>query len=157
MDNVAVPTFSGAVTISGFRSGVYIVDRWNTSTGLVVHSDEIDCNDGSIVVSISNLVSDEAYKIYPKPAKIDLRILVPSADVMPGQIITITVEYKNNSQTDASNVSVSACVPAEMEYVTGSAEESGGTWSVGSDMITWVIGQIAAGETGTRTFRARVK
>ncbi|MCE5314976.1 MAG: hypothetical protein ABFD49_05070 [Armatimonadota bacterium] len=147
---------SGKVTVSGFAAGDYRVEWWNTSTGQITQTQDISSTDGSIALTVSNLQSDTACKIYPKPATIDLRILVPSSDVIPGQTVTVTVEYTNGGATDARNVSISARVPALMEYVSGSAEQSGGTWDSQTETVTWVIDTVAAKETGTRTFRAKV-
>ncbi|MHB9036654.1 MAG: hypothetical protein ACYC64_08295 [Armatimonadota bacterium] len=157
VDGVSVPAVSGTVTVSGFKDGTYNVEWWDTSTGLITRTDEVPCSGGNIALNVQNLQSDVACKIYLKPAKIDLRILVPSTDVIPGQVVTVTVEYTNSGETDASNVDVSARVPAEMEYVPGSAEQSGGVWDSTAKLVTWIVDHVAAHQTGTKTFNATVK
>ncbi|MHB1459507.1 MAG: hypothetical protein ACYC0V_21560, partial [Armatimonadota bacterium] len=77
VDGVNVPLVSGTVTISGFADGFYKADWWNTSTGVISRTEDIQCSGGNIQLSLQNLQSDIACKIAPRPARIDLRILVP--------------------------------------------------------------------------------
>ncbi|MCE5324485.1 DUF11 domain-containing protein [bacterium] len=156
VDGVSVSPISGTVTLTGLKDSVYDVEWWDTSTGSVSSNDELTCTGGSLVLSVQNLQSDIACKIYLKPAKVDLRIIVPASEVIPGQDVTVTVEYTNNGETDASNVTISARVPADMTYNAGSAELTGGTWDSATKSVSWVVDHIAAHETGTRTFSAKV-
>ncbi|MEN6355771.1 MAG: hypothetical protein ABFD83_01660 [Armatimonadota bacterium] len=156
VDGVSVAQATGDVTISGFKNGEYVIEKWNTSTGAIDSTGAYTCSDGNITIHVDSLVSDAAYKIYLKPAKIDLRVIVPSAQVIPGQAVTITVEYTNSGSTDAHNVTISARVPAEMDYVSGSAEKSGGTLNAQTGYVSWVIDYLPAQQTGTRTFSAVV-
>lgn len=157
VDGVSISPMSGTVTVTGLKDGVYIVDWWDTSTGGVIRSEEITCTGGSLVLTVQNLQSDIACKIYLKPAQIDLRIIVPAAEVIPGQTVTVTVEYTNNGETDGHLVNISARVPAEMEYVSGSAEESSGTWNSQTGSVSWLLDNVPAHQTGTKTFRAVVR
>jgi uncharacterized repeat protein (TIGR01451 family) len=157
VDGVSVPPASGNVTVGGLKDALYQIDWWNTDDGTVSSTQQIHSSGGNLVLSVQNLVSDVACKIYPAPAKVDLRVLVPSAEVVPGQIITVTVEYTNSGESEGRSVAVTAAVPLELEYVSGSAEESGGVWNSGTQSVTWLIDSLSSHETGTRTFRARVK
>lgn len=157
VDGVAVSAVSGTVTVSGLKDSTYQVEWWDTSSGEITSKEEVVCSGGTLTLNIANLQSDVACKIYLLPAKVDLRILVPSSQVAPGQIVTVTVEYTNSGETDGHNVIVTARVPNEMEYVEGSAEETGGTWDAADRSVTWTIESVAAHETGTRTFRAIVE
>ncbi len=151
------PPVSGTVTVSGFKDGDYKAEWWDTSTGVITKTEDVQCTGGEIALSVQNLVSDIACKIYPAPARIGLRVLVPSSDVVPGQVVTVTVEYTNSGEVDAGNVTVQARVPAEMDYVEGSAEESGGTWDAATGTVSWVVDNVPAHGTGTRTFKAKVR
>jgi hypothetical protein len=44
-----------------------------------------------------------------------------------------------------------------MTYVPGSAEISGGSYNAADNTVTWKIGTVVAGQSGRRTFKARVK
>jgi uncharacterized repeat protein (TIGR01451 family) len=137
--------------------GPYKAEWWNTSTGAITRTEDVQCTGGQIVLSVQNLVSDIACKIYQTPAKVDLRVLVPSETVIPGQVVTVTVEYTNSGTSEAQDVEVSARVPAQMDYVSGSAEEAGGSYDSLTQTVIWHVSRLAANETGTKTFRARVR
>lgn len=157
-NNPALPSpVSGTVTIPGLKDGNYKAEWWNTSTGTITKTDDVQCTGGNITLSVQNLQSDVAVKIYPNPPRINLQVLVPSTQVIPGQTVTVTVEYTNSGDTDASNVTVSARVPAEMDYVAGSGEATGGTWNADTKTITWIVDSVSAHGTGSRTFQAKVR
>ncbi|MCX6344477.1 MAG: hypothetical protein NT018_05310 [Armatimonadetes bacterium] len=90
-------------------------------------------------------------------AEISIELIVSTTSVTPGQTVTITVKYTNIGKAQAKNVLVQAAVPAELEYVTGSAEVSGGSFNSTTNTVSWAISKVAAGETGTRTFVTQVK
>ena len=87
---------------------------------------------------------------------IAIAISTPTAVVAPGQIVTVTVGYVNNEDTDASNVSIQATVPDTMTYVPGSAEATGGVYNSAGKNVHWIIPSIPAHAQGTKTFRERV-
>lgn len=151
------PPVSGTVTVSGFKDGPYKIEWWDTSTGTISKIEDAVCVNGKITLNVTDLQSDIACKIYPAPPKLDLRIIVPTTDVVPGQVVTVTVEYTNSGESEAREVTVTAAVPEQMEYVAGSAEASGGKWDAQTGSVSWVIDRVPAKGTGTRTFQARVK
>ena len=151
------PPVSGSVTVSGFKDGPYKIEWWDTSTGTISKIEDAVCVNGKITLNVTDLQSDIACKIYPAPPKLDLRIIVPTTDVVPGQVVTVTVEYTNSGESEAREVTVTAAVPEQMEYVAGSAEASGGKWDAQTGSVSWVIDRVPAKGTGTRTFQARVK
>lgn len=156
VDGVPVPPASGTVTVSGLDDGSYNVEWWDTTTGTVTRTETVACAGGNIVLSVQNLVSDVACKIRPVPADIELRMTAPNTDVAPGDVVTITVHFTNKGQSEARNAEVTASLPAEMDYVAGSAEASGGTWNPDTKVVSWIISSVPGGATGTRTFQARV-
>lgn len=161
VDGVNIPTVSGTVTVSGFKDGDYKAEWWNTATGTITNTEDVACSGGNIILSVKDLQSDIACKIYPvqsqSQANIKLRILVPSDQVKPGEIVTVTVEYTNTSAVPANNIVVLARIPAEMDYVTGTAETSGGAYDAATKTIRWTIANIDAGQTGTKTYQAKVQ
>ena len=45
-----------------------------------------------------------------------------------------------------------------MTYVAGSAEASGGgSYNVATGVVTWIVASVAAHQTGTRSFQAKVQ
>jgi len=157
VDGTAVQPVSGTVTLDGLRSGSYRVDWWDTDNGGVTRSDQIESVGGVISLSVANLQSDTACRIYPAPASIEVRLVVPSDQVEPGEVVAVRLEYTNASDSTARNVVPVATVPQEMDYVTGSAEESGGVWDPVAKTVKWTIETLGPRESGFRTFRARVR
>lgn len=157
IDRVSVPAVSGSVTVSGFKDGPYKAEWWNTITGVVIKTEDKQCVNGDIVLSVQNLASDTACKIYPVAPALELKILTSSESVYPGQIITLTLQCKNNSTTAVNNALISAKVPAQMTYITGSAEVSGGNYDGAKSEVNWTISSIAPQQTITRTFKAKVQ
>ncbi|MCL5103629.1 MAG: hypothetical protein M1133_05885 [Armatimonadetes bacterium] len=156
-DGVAVAPISGTVTVSGLANGNYRVEWWNTSTGQVALIQDTAVSGGTLTLSVTNLQSDIACKIYPAPAVLRLRMIVPSTDVIPSQVVTVTVEYTNDGESEARNAVVSTHVPALMDYVAGSAEASGGVYDAVTKAVTWTVASVGANQTGSRTFQARVQ
>ena len=64
VDKNILSPISGTVTIQGFRSGTYIVEWWNTSTGMISSTEKVQSVNGSLVLNVSNLLSDIACKVY---------------------------------------------------------------------------------------------
>lgn len=156
VDSINVPAVTGTVTLGGLRDGRYKIEWWNTTTGAVANVEELTCTGGSLALSIQNLQSDIACKIAPAESNIDLDLTVPSAEVVPGQNVTITVHYTNTGETEAKNVSVQTQVPAQMTYVAGSAEATGGSYDAATRNVSWVIASVGAKQGGDVTFVAKV-
>ena len=70
----------------------------------------------------------------------------------PGAVLTCTLHY-GDTLANATNVSLSDALPANLTYVTGSASNSG---SYSGGMLTWSLGNLTAGAGGTVTFQATV-
>ncbi|MGQ9455054.1 MAG: hypothetical protein ACUVRS_09055 [Armatimonadota bacterium] len=151
------PPVSGDVIISGLANGVYQVEWWNTSTGLVIRTERVECKNGKITLTVENLVSDIACKLAPAPPDLSLRLTVIEGRIAPGSEVTIAVDFTNVGNTDALNAGITARVPAEMDYVVGSAEVTGGIYNPAEKTITWIVDRIAPGETGRRLFKAIVR
>ncbi len=157
VDGVTVEPVSGQITIGGLADGLYQVEWWDTSTGTVTSKQEVQCVQGKITLTVNNLVSDIACKIAPAPPAISLRLMVIEGSIKPGSEVTIAVDYTNTGTTEALNAMVTARVPAEMDYIEGSAEATGGTYDPVENSVTWIVDKIAPGETGRRVFKARVR
>lgn len=87
---------------------------------------------------------------------LSVNVIVPTSSVKPGQTITITVSYTNNGTSDAKNVEIQAVVPAELKYVAGSAEASGGSFNQTTNTVRWIVSKVTAGQSGSKTFKATV-
>jgi uncharacterized repeat protein (TIGR01451 family) len=86
-----------------------------------------------------------------------VRVRTSTQNVIPGQTVLISVDYSGAGDEEAHNVVIRAQIPAQMTYLSGSAEKSGGQYDPVTNTVSWVLGNIAPGQTGTKTFQAVVK
>jgi len=76
--------------------------------------------------------------------------------VSPGETITYTIAYANNSDNTA-NVIVTDVIPFNAtEYVQGSASPAA-SYDETTHKLTWIFTSVAPGEGGTVTFKVKVK
>ncbi len=69
--------------------------------------------------------------------------------VAPGGTVTFTIAYQNNGGA-ASNVVITDAIPTGSTLVAGSISAGG---SVSGTTITWVVGNVAAGASGSVSFQ----
>ena len=102
-----------------------------------------------------NIGADSVIVVYAPP--ITIKIVVLSTKVAPQQVVPVSVVYTNVGTADVNNVTVSAQVPSGMDYLSGSAEVSGGVWNAATNTVSWSIPTIPAQQSGTQAFQATVK
>ncbi|EYE89586.1 hypothetical protein Q428_01675 [Fervidicella metallireducens AeB] len=94
-----------------------------------------------------------------KDITIDKSILGSSiTDV--GLITNYKLDYKVNQYDNVNNIIIVDIIPDGMEYVSGSATPSPSTITVnpnGTTTLTWTLGTLSTGTTGTVTFQALTK
>jgi uncharacterized repeat protein (TIGR01451 family) len=74
--------------------------------------------------------------------------------IYSGDTLTYTLAYENTMiNTAAHNVTLTDSLPDESEFVAASA---GGAYDGFSRTVTWMIGSLAPGQSGTRTLDARI-
>jgi hypothetical protein len=91
VDGVTIPPVSGTVKVSGLRNGPYKVEWWDTSSG-AKQTETKSCTGGQITLTVDNLTTDKACKIYPD----DSTPLVGSVS------INLDAEYTNSSTATLS-------------------------------------------------------
>jgi len=89
--------------------------------------------------------------------KVNVNLVVPSGQVIPGQKLDIVVEYTNPGSSAIADVTLRVQVPAQMTYVAGSAEASGGAYDSVLRTIVWHLTRVAAKQAGSKTFQAVVE
>lgn len=139
--------------------GVVVVNgRTNTSRTYRVDFDAVD-QSGKIIPAGSNItLKPHTGRILLRgQSNVELTVDAPTQGVRSGQVIDIVVAYKNNGSAIAREATVRASVPAQMTYVPGSGEASGGTFDVATNTVNWNVGTLAIGQGGFRTFKARIK
>jgi uncharacterized repeat protein (TIGR01451 family) len=77
-------------------------------------------------------------------------------DVLPGQLLTYTVEYQNTGDATASGVFVQDALDQDLDESTLVIHD-GGIWSAGARQITWNVGDLAPGAGGSVTFSVRAR
>jgi len=78
---------------------------------------------------------------------------------IPSGVVTFTITYSNDTGSTIYNAVVTDAIPSAMTYVPGSAKLNGQTitpdpYQNGSLVVS--LGNVAAGASGTITFRATV-
>jgi uncharacterized repeat protein (TIGR01451 family) len=112
-------------------------------------------------ISIASLSVDQGIKIKPASSggtqspNITVTIKADRWKASPGDTITYTVTYTNKGTGTASNIVVSVPVPSYTTYVSASAS-SGGAYNSSTKKVSWTIQSLAAGASGTATFKAKV-
>ncbi len=119
----------------------------------------------------SHLIDDESLKITGSeslgaveiqrpaeaPGKPDLMVIKSGpATAARGEIITYTLDYgnKDEAENDGDGVQLSDILPGEVTYVPGTATDGG---VLVGNTLTWDLGDLEEGETGTVSYQVRVK
>ncbi|MEN6371101.1 MAG: DUF5060 domain-containing protein [Armatimonadota bacterium] len=165
-DSTKIPTpanQSATIKVMGMAPGSYTVETWSTtdpnlSSQVTSKSSITVGSDGVATLSVSNLPVDAGIKIKPAGStvlepKITALLTSDKSKAAPGDIITYTLTYTNSGAGTASNVVVSAPVPADTTFVSAS---SGGTYNSTTRKVSWTISSLAAGAKGTVTFQVKV-
>jgi hypothetical protein len=64
--DVAFPEVSGvSLTVSGLNDGTYTVEFWDTMTGVIVESSQIEISGGTATIALPTFITDLAVKIKP--------------------------------------------------------------------------------------------
>ncbi|MEM7246798.1 MAG: hypothetical protein AAF533_15710 [Acidobacteriota bacterium] len=88
-------------------------------------------------------------------APISLSLAVDRAVVSPGEELTYTIDFSNDSIFEETNALFNVSVPGGTTYVPGSATE-GGVHDAGQNAVVWNLASIPVGALPTREFRVRV-
>ena len=75
------------------------------------------------------------------------------ATAKPGDTITYTLSYHNLGPADATSSKIVDTLPAGVTYVSAS---NGGTYSYFTRKVTWNLGTVPAGASGSRTLTVRI-
>lgn len=142
---------------SGGVGGVVVVNADTTTQMYTLPYDAVDESGVTYPAATRVALLPNMGKIFVKAGTLNTEIVTASSTVTPGQTVDITVRFKNASSVPITNLIVQAVVPAEMTYVAGSAESTGGKYVALTRTVSWTVRQVAAGGSGTRTFKAKVR
>lgn len=91
------------------------------------------------------------------PCEVNPQAALTYISGIPGQPIIVTVIYNNSEENGIFKTTISAPLPPELNYVEGSADPSGGEYHFETHSVDWTIDHIAANQTITREFKARLR
>lgn len=144
-------------TSDGGVGGVVVVNANSEARNYVLDFDAIDESGNPIPRNTNIVLKPHTGRIFlNRQSAVTTTMTVPKT-VRPGEAVSIDVGYVNNTGTVVRNLALKVVVPAEMTYIAGSAEESGGSYDSTANIVSWVISTVAPGESGARSFKARVK
>jgi len=89
------------------------------------------------------------------PPSITLTKTASPMSATSGATVTFTIAYSNTGASAASNVTITDVVPAGSTFVSGSIT-GGGSFSSGTNTVTWNIASVAASGTGSVSFQVKV-
>ena len=142
--DISVDDDTGLVYLSRL-GGASVYDPTTTPWTLVDSVSIINSMAGICVAGIS-------YMPDLKIAKAD--DVADGACVGVGGTVTYTISYDNTGDTDLTGVTIVDDLPSEVSF--GSAT-GGGTYNSGTHQVTWSIGSVAEGVSGSVTLTAQVK
>ena len=128
-------------------------DSGNVSFAVTVNDDVAD---GTVIINKATIDSKETECIVSN--KTEHIVEVPPftidkqgpAKASPGEEITYIINFKNTSDSDATGVVIKDTLPDHVTVV----DAAGGT--ISGNTITWVIGNLKAGESKTITFKVKI-
>ena len=128
-------------TTTGFSSDMILV--FNSSLGFLYNTSDIGNPTGIVV---------PGKEISYNPLNLSKDDGLGGACVNPGDNITYTISYTNTNTYNVTGVTINDTLPPEVTFVscTGGGSHSGNT-------VTWNIGTITAGASGSVTLTVQVK
>ncbi len=134
---------TGAVTFS-----FSLPDTWATPS--VSFSGTLSASttaNSPVSLSANRAISVSGYAVVGEPL-LTLQQTASAAIVDPGATYTITFAYANQGSATAGNVVINQAAPPGVSFVSAS---NGATIAAGGQSVSWTIGNVAAGASGSRT------
>lgn len=144
---------SGALFARDYEHGIVLVNPTENQTYSYRVPRTYKNWDGAVVTegTVLQIGPKTGVVLYAAP-EITLTITPQNITALPGETVTLTVQYRNQGLSDATNVTITVPLPEGMVFVSSS---SGGQYQNGR--VTWTLPLVRAGASGTLTFQARVQ
>ena len=105
----------------------------------------------------SNIVTHTVVQLNPNLTLAKSANPASGSNVNPGQTINYTLNYSNTGQGNATNVVVTDVLDSKITLVPSSCTAANAcSYNAANRTLTWNIGTVTAGTSGTRTFQATV-
>jgi uncharacterized repeat protein (TIGR01451 family) len=129
-------TFSPPVSIAGGGSGTLIFTA-NASSKEGTYTNTVSAS------TSEGTVTGEPVQISVGAPRLNLSKSASLATATPGQSITYTINYSNDSPANVTGVVISDPLPQGLDFVSAS---NGGTYDGPTRTITWSFSNLASGE-----------
>ncbi|MGA2666815.1 MAG: DUF11 domain-containing protein [Patescibacteria group bacterium] len=114
---------------------------------------------GIVIPNINDNFSGSAPDLgryeYGTTPQLTLTKTVDKTQAQSGDTLTYTITYQNQTSDQLTNTSISDAIPANTNYVTSSVSASG-TYD-GSSKVTWNLGTLSPGASGSVSFKVTIK
>lgn len=127
-------TWTGAATLSGGSSGTLSFTAEANITGAY-------SNTATAVVNEFGTLTSDPLQLGVGAARLSISKTPSTYSAVPGDPVTYTIVYSNDSPMNANNVVITDTIPDGLTYVscTGGCARAG-------DTLTWTIGALGSGE-----------
>ena len=96
------------------------------------------------------------YGAMPEGDLISLTKSSQPATAARGENIVYTINYRNHSDTNATQVMIKDPIPQGTTYLSGSASGNG-QYSQADKSLSWALGSLSPGSNGSLSFTVRVE
>lgn len=152
------PAVNWEVSVDGQRKSLSVSNQAIgrlAVTGTGAHTLEVIANGEAAPPPPPPSGDDGQQQPESKEATLTLTKSVNKAAANEGDTLTYTLSYTNTGEGNATNVRLSDPIPANATYVVNSASANG-SYDASANKLTWNIGNVAAGASGSVTFQVTV-
>lgn len=156
-EGLAPTPTSASLSITGFESGSYTANWYDTYTGSLVRTESANAVGGALQLSVSSLSTDTAVvvqKIQAQP-QLSLVLTVDKTTAVPSEVITYTLDYTNEGDGEAVNVELTLPIPANTTFVSGSVSD-GGVYDPAANCVRWAVPTLGPGASGRCVAKVKV-
>ncbi len=112
-----------------------------------------DCSGNSFHYNSDYLIDSVTINIVGSPNIVLSKRATPSGSISPGDVLTYTIDYRNDGSGSATNFVLTDSVDPSL---TGVTVANGGTFDSATRVVTWNIGTVGPGVSGSVSFTATV-
>ncbi|MCX7957926.1 MAG: Ig-like domain-containing protein, partial [Deltaproteobacteria bacterium] len=144
-------------TYAPLSSRTYCEDGTKCVDGKCVPKDENPCNPKTVIAPAQEVgvCKLDSFKVVPAHDPNAISV-VPDGDILPDETLTYTIEYENTGGGTAYNVFIINQLDENLDENSLKINDNG-KFSSASRLLTWQIGELAAGQKGSVTYSVKPK